>query len=197
MRAWRTSSNRQPSTAGDAPAAATPTPHGYPNATTAPNPPQYTTCGPSKSTAAHERYSRNPGPALPDASRPYRPPWLNTLADEENEPGICIQAIGEIADYVLSLPCVCLPGYDGEPCGRCRVLGLWHSKPVTRGEPTPLSALKGIRGERSSVEFREYVEMQFARAAGATWDEIADACGLDSAKAAQHRYRSLEKRTGQ
>ena len=57
---------------------------------------------------------------------------LNTLADEENEAGICIEAVNGIADYVQSLPCVCVPGYDGEPCGRCRALGRWHDKPMGR-----------------------------------------------------------------
>jgi hypothetical protein len=57
---------------------------------------------------------------------------LNPLADDENEVGICVEAVEGIADYVQDLPCVCVPGYDGEPCGRCRVLGLWHDKPMGR-----------------------------------------------------------------
>lgn len=57
---------------------------------------------------------------------------LNTFDDQEGEAGVCIEAIREIAEYVRSLPCTCVPGYDGEPCRRCRVLGLWHGKPMGR-----------------------------------------------------------------
>jgi hypothetical protein len=57
---------------------------------------------------------------------------LNTLADEENEAGICVEAVNGIADYVASLPCACEAGYDGEPCGRCRALGRWHDTPMRR-----------------------------------------------------------------
>ena len=57
---------------------------------------------------------------------------LNTLADEENEGGICVEAVRGIADYVETLPCACVPGYDGEPCGRCRALGRWHDTPMGR-----------------------------------------------------------------
>ena len=58
---------------------------------------------------------------------------LNTLADAENEAGICIEAVNGIADYVESLPCTCIPGYgDDGPCGRCRALGWWYGKPMGR-----------------------------------------------------------------
>ena len=57
---------------------------------------------------------------------------LNTLDDKENEAGVCAEAVNGIADYVEALPCTCEPGYDGEPCGRCRNLGQWHGKPMGR-----------------------------------------------------------------
>jgi len=59
---------------------------------------------------------------------------LNTLADEENEAGICIEAVHGIAGYVETLPCVCEAGYDSADgcCGRCRALGRWHDKPMGR-----------------------------------------------------------------
>ena len=54
---------------------------------------------------------------------------LNPLADQENEAGVCIEAVHGIADHVQSLPCECVPGYgDGGPCGRCRALGRWPDK---------------------------------------------------------------------
>jgi hypothetical protein len=55
---------------------------------------------------------------------------LNPPDDDEAEVAICCTAIEEVAAFVASLPCACVPG--GEPaecCERCRVLGRWRDKP--------------------------------------------------------------------
>jgi hypothetical protein len=54
---------------------------------------------------------------------------LNPPDGDEAEEGICITAVENVAAYVGSLPCVCTPGYDDEPCSRCSALGQWHGKP--------------------------------------------------------------------
>ena len=59
-----------------------------------------------------------------------------------------------------------------------------------------LASLRSIRGQRSSLDRREYAMMTSARALGVTWKRIAGAFGLDSPQAARQRYERLEKRIG-
>jgi hypothetical protein len=53
---------------------------------------------------------------------------LNPPDGDEAEVSLCMNAVEQIADFVRSLPCTCAPGYDDEPCGRCRALGQWHAE---------------------------------------------------------------------
>ena len=56
---------------------------------------------------------------------------LNPSDGDAAEVDICETAIANIANYVQSLPCTCIPG-DDEPCGRCAALGQRHRGPVQR-----------------------------------------------------------------
>ena len=59
-----------------------------------------------------------------------------------------------------------------------------------------LAALRSIRGQRYSLDRREYAMIQSAMALGVTWERIGEALGLGSADAARERYADLEKRIG-
>ena len=59
---------------------------------------------------------------------------LNPPDGDEAEVSLCISTIEQIAAYVRSLPCTCLPRTSDatEPCGRCFALGQWHGKVMER-----------------------------------------------------------------
>ena len=57
-----------------------------------------------------------------------------------------------------------------------------------------LASLRSIRGQRASLDRREYAMIHSARALGVTWKRIAGALGVDSPQAAQQRYERLQKR---
>ena len=56
-----------------------------------------------------------------------------------------------------------------------------------------LASLRSIRGQRSSLDRREYAMLQSARALGVGWGRIAEALGLDTADA-KRRHEELDAR---
>lgn len=57
-----------------------------------------------------------------------------------------------------------------------------------------LEALRVIRGERRSLDRREYAQIQSARALGVTWQRIGRALGYRSPQAGHQWYKVLAKR---
>ncbi len=57
-----------------------------------------------------------------------------------------------------------------------------------------LASLRSIRGQRFSLDRREYAMIQSARALGVTWERIAEALGIGSAEAAREWYERLQGR---
>ena len=56
-----------------------------------------------------------------------------------------------------------------------------------------LASLRSIRGQRSSLDRREYAMMTSARALGVGWGRIAEALGLDTADV-KRRHEELDAR---
>ena len=57
-----------------------------------------------------------------------------------------------------------------------------------------LASLRSIRGQRFSLDRREFAMIQSARALGVTWERIGEALGVDSPQAARQRYERLQGR---
>jgi hypothetical protein len=62
---------------------------------------------------------------------------FNPPDDDVAEEAIVLAAVQRAADYIVSLPCTCVPGagppdYDEDPCGRCQALGRAQDKPLDR-----------------------------------------------------------------
>lgn len=60
-----------------------------------------------------------------------------------------------------------------------------------------LAVLQGAGQRRYNLDEGEYLTIGAARETGATWKQVADALGLDSAQAAQQRHEALEKRVAE
>jgi hypothetical protein len=67
---------------------------------------------------------------------------------------------------------------------------------MPRGQRVALARLAGVTVRREELDRKELDAFEKARAAGVTWQQIADRCGYAGRQGAQMRYKTLLERAG-